>query len=258
MKTYQGVPEVNTKETVETSLKPAQQARAPLPVSNYQKPILWIGIAVMALLVLFTVEVPLFSSSSPHRQHLLAQNFILIPHVVSGLAAFLIGPLQFSTRLRRSQSSPASHPWQGVRHRRLYLRTQCSSPGQCSSQSSDNCRRFAGYSMVHLHIGRVCYCTQPPYRPTPCLDDSFVLRDPRLFYLSRPASHTCLWQHESHRHCDFSLYSAAFRPHGPRDRPSLERSHHSQKNRNRSTLITMMTGAEIEHRLVKLKARKVD
>jgi uncharacterized membrane protein len=55
----------------------------------------------MALSVLFTVEVPLFSSSSPHRQHLLARNFIFIPHAVSGLAAFLIGPLQFSTRLRR-------------------------------------------------------------------------------------------------------------------------------------------------------------
>ena len=56
----------------------------------------------MALFVLFTVEVPLFSSSSPNRQRLLAQNFILIPHAVSGLGAFLIGPLQFSTRLRQS------------------------------------------------------------------------------------------------------------------------------------------------------------
>jgi len=73
-----------------------------LPVSNYPKPVLsqkhvlWTGIAVMALFVL-----PLFSTSSPHRKHLLAQNLILIPHVASGLAAFLIGPLQFSTRLRQ-------------------------------------------------------------------------------------------------------------------------------------------------------------
>jgi uncharacterized membrane protein len=79
----------------------ATASPGPLPISNYQKPILWIGIAVMALSVLFTVEVPLFSSSSAHRQHLLAQNLILIPHAFSGLAAFLIGPLQFSTRLRR-------------------------------------------------------------------------------------------------------------------------------------------------------------
>ena len=93
---------MNTKEIVETRLKLAQQAPAPRPGSNYQKRILWIAIGVMALLVLLTVEAPLFSSSSPHRQHLLTQSFILFPHAVSGLAAFLIGPLQFSTRLRRS------------------------------------------------------------------------------------------------------------------------------------------------------------
>jgi uncharacterized membrane protein len=55
----------------------------------------------MALSVLFTVELPLFSSASPHRHHLLVQNVVLIPHAVSGLAAFLLGPLQFSSRLRQ-------------------------------------------------------------------------------------------------------------------------------------------------------------
>jgi hypothetical protein len=44
----------------------------PMPLSRYRKPILWIGIAAMALFVLFTVEAPLFSHSSPHREHLLA------------------------------------------------------------------------------------------------------------------------------------------------------------------------------------------
>ena len=73
----------------------------PSPTRSYQKPVLWIGIAAIALSVLFSVELPLFSSSSPHRQHLLIQNAILTPHVVSGLAAFLIGPFQFSARLRQ-------------------------------------------------------------------------------------------------------------------------------------------------------------
>jgi uncharacterized membrane protein len=73
----------------------------PSPVRSYRKPILWAGIAVMALSVLFTVELPLFRSASPHRQHLLVQNFILIPHVISGLAAFLIGPFQLSSRFRQ-------------------------------------------------------------------------------------------------------------------------------------------------------------
>jgi uncharacterized membrane protein len=71
------------------------------PVRSYRKTILWAGIAVMALSVLFTVELPLFRSASPHRQHLLVQNFILIPHVISGLAAFLIGPFQLSSRFRQ-------------------------------------------------------------------------------------------------------------------------------------------------------------
>lgn len=68
---------------------------------GHGKQVLWIGIAVISLVVLVAVEVPLFSSPSPHRAHLLAQNLILIPHAVSGLVAFLIGPLQFSTRLRQ-------------------------------------------------------------------------------------------------------------------------------------------------------------
>jgi hypothetical protein len=93
---------VNTKEFVETRLAPARQALAPLPVPNYQKPLFWAAIAAMALFVLLAVEVPLLSSSSPHRAHLLTQKSILIPHAISGLAAFLIGPLQFSNRLRRS------------------------------------------------------------------------------------------------------------------------------------------------------------
>ena len=65
------------------------------------KPLLWIAIAVMALVVFFFVEFPLFASSSPHREHLLFESFILVPHAVTGLAAFLIGPFQFSTRLRQ-------------------------------------------------------------------------------------------------------------------------------------------------------------
>jgi len=55
----------------------------------------------MALSVLLTVELPLFRADSPHRHHLLLQNVILIPHILAGLAALLIGPVQFSTRMRQ-------------------------------------------------------------------------------------------------------------------------------------------------------------
>lgn len=71
------------------------------PPRNYAKPLLWTGIAIMASVVFFFVEVPLFGTPSPHRDHLLFEIFILIPHAITGLAAFLIGPFQFSTRLRQ-------------------------------------------------------------------------------------------------------------------------------------------------------------
>jgi uncharacterized membrane protein len=71
------------------------------PARNYTKPLLWVGIAVMAFVVFCFVEVPLFATPSAHREHLLFETFILIPHAIAGLAAFLIGPFQFSTRLRQ-------------------------------------------------------------------------------------------------------------------------------------------------------------
>jgi hypothetical protein len=86
---------LNTKEIVGTRLSPA-------PAPGYQTRLIWAAIGAMALFVLIAVEVPLFRSSSPHREHLLTQSVFLIPHAVSGSAAFLTGPLQFSTRLRRA------------------------------------------------------------------------------------------------------------------------------------------------------------
>lgn len=79
----------------------------PAPARYSLKPLLWIGIAVMALVVLLLVEFPLFASPSPHRERLLFESFILTPHALTGLAAFLIGPFQFSTRLR--QRNPKLH-----------------------------------------------------------------------------------------------------------------------------------------------------
>jgi uncharacterized membrane protein len=71
------------------------------PARNYSMPLLWGGIAVMAFVVFCFVEVPLFSTPSEHRDRLLFETFILVPHVITGLAAFLIGPFQFSNRLRQ-------------------------------------------------------------------------------------------------------------------------------------------------------------
>jgi Predicted membrane protein (DUF2306) len=45
----------------------------------------------------------------------LAQWFLLAPHALCGVAALLIGPMQFSSRLRRAR--PALHRWSG----RIYV-----------------------------------------------------------------------------------------------------------------------------------------
>ena len=68
---------------------------------NFAKPILWAALALIALSVFFTVEVPLFHNPSPLRTKLLSERLILIPHALAGLTAFLIGPFQFSTRIRQ-------------------------------------------------------------------------------------------------------------------------------------------------------------
>ena len=70
---------------------------------NFAKPVLWAALALIALSVLFTVEIPLFQTPSPLRTKLLSERLILIPHALAGLTAFLIGPFQFSTRIRQRQ-----------------------------------------------------------------------------------------------------------------------------------------------------------
>ncbi len=164
----------------------------PSPVCNYRKPLLWIAIAVMALCVLFTVELPLFSSSSVHRQHLLVQNFILIPHIVSGLAAFLIGPCQFSTRLR--QRNLRLHRFLGKAYviaifisvpSALILGNGLPYPVIIAADSQAVlwfiCTAAAFLSARNRHIAQ--------HR---VWDDPLVLRNHYLFYLSRPDPHTGL------------------------------------------------------------------
>lgn len=52
--------------------------------------------------VILYSEIPLLRSP-PEKQLLHTIPWLLIPHILAGLTALLTGPLQFSTRLRRSQ-----------------------------------------------------------------------------------------------------------------------------------------------------------
>jgi len=80
-----------------TTNVPAPAARQ----QNPQKVVFWAVLFLMALSVLVLSELPMLSPSHPLHAHLINIHRLLIPHAITGALALLIGPLQFSTRLRR-------------------------------------------------------------------------------------------------------------------------------------------------------------
>jgi uncharacterized membrane protein len=68
------------------------------------KTILWAGLGLTTLFVFITSEVFLVAGYPMYHAYLLqviADRQLLIPHVLAGTAALLIGPVQFSSRSRR-------------------------------------------------------------------------------------------------------------------------------------------------------------
>ncbi len=70
------------------------------------KTVLWSIMALAGISVLFSTELPILrDQSGPNhlfRLTLIADRYLFIPHAVGGILATLIGPVQFSTRLRRN------------------------------------------------------------------------------------------------------------------------------------------------------------
>jgi len=73
-----------------------------------KKNLLWAVMGSMALWVLVTSEIPLMYPSgyySEYRAHLLdhvhSNIWVVLPHFIFGPLALLLGPVQFSSRLRR-------------------------------------------------------------------------------------------------------------------------------------------------------------
>ncbi len=64
------------------------------------KYVLWTLMAAAALSVLFYSEVPIFQKAQ-EREQLYHFRWTLYPHIATATLAFLTGPWQFSTRLRR-------------------------------------------------------------------------------------------------------------------------------------------------------------
>jgi uncharacterized membrane protein len=76
----------------------------PLPRTSRDrlaKKVLWILMAVGFLSVLVLTEYPYFAHPNPNRSRVLGERLAFFPHAIAGLTALLIGPFQFSTRLRQ-------------------------------------------------------------------------------------------------------------------------------------------------------------
>lgn len=68
------------------------------------KIILWISLGLITLFVFITSEVLLYTDYPmyhAYRLQVIADRHLLIPHTLAGMAALLIGPLQFSSRFRQ-------------------------------------------------------------------------------------------------------------------------------------------------------------
>jgi uncharacterized membrane protein len=65
------------------------------------KAALWIAMGCMTTSVILYSEIPLLRQVK-ERAYLSTIPLLIIPHVLAGVAALLIGPLQFSSRVRRS------------------------------------------------------------------------------------------------------------------------------------------------------------
>jgi uncharacterized membrane protein len=70
------------------------------------KKVLWAVMGLMTISVILYSEVRIFRQAQ-ERAYLSTIPWLIIPHIAGGVAAFLIGPLQFSSRLRRR--SPKAH-----------------------------------------------------------------------------------------------------------------------------------------------------
>ena len=55
---------------------------------------------ILTALVLYSRALFLFDPSNPHWKHIAPFQWLLLPHAIFGMIALLLGPLQFSSRLR--------------------------------------------------------------------------------------------------------------------------------------------------------------
>jgi uncharacterized membrane protein len=77
--------------------------QAPSAARSRSKTILWISLGLTTLFVFITSEALLvtdYSMYHAYRLQVIADRHLLIPHVLAGMFALLIGPVNFSSRVR--------------------------------------------------------------------------------------------------------------------------------------------------------------
>jgi len=76
----------------------------PSPSRSRFKTVLWISLGLTVLFVFITSEVLLvtdYPMYHAYRLQVIADRHLLIPHTLSGIFALLIGPINFSSRIRQ-------------------------------------------------------------------------------------------------------------------------------------------------------------
>jgi uncharacterized membrane protein len=69
--------------------------------SGFVKPVFWTVLGLMMILALLFTSLPMLRTTHPLHYLLYSQRWLLFPHIAAGLTAMILGPLQFSARLRR-------------------------------------------------------------------------------------------------------------------------------------------------------------
>jgi uncharacterized membrane protein len=83
---------------------PTSELRAPSSSRSISKTVLWISLGFTALFVFITSEVLLITDYPmyhTYRLQVIADRHLLIPHTLAGIFALLIGPINFSSRIRQ-------------------------------------------------------------------------------------------------------------------------------------------------------------
>jgi uncharacterized membrane protein len=83
---------------------PTSTLLAPSSTRSRSKTVLWISLGLTVLFVVITSEVLLIADYPmyhAYRLQVIADRHLLIPHTLAGIFALLIGPINFSSRIRQ-------------------------------------------------------------------------------------------------------------------------------------------------------------